>query len=139
MPELCRPRAAAVVVGDGLTRPPTPASTVVRMANIVEKIAQQVTSVGAKASYGDPVTVGGIELVPVALVWFGFGGGSDQSEQGGGGGGGVSIPVGAYVRGPDGAKFKPNLVALLAVSVPIAWAVSWGIVGVAVVGGRRRK
>jgi len=104
------------------------------MANIVEKIAQQVTSVGAKASYGDPVTVGGIELVPVALVWFGFGGGSDQSEQGGGGGGGVSIPVGA-----DGAKFKPNLVALLAVSVPIAWAVSWGIVGVAVAGGRRRK
>jgi hypothetical protein len=53
----------------------------------------------------------------------------------------VSIPVGAYVRGPDGAKFKPNLVAVLAVSVPIAWAVSWGIVGVAIAasGGKRRR
>jgi hypothetical protein len=110
------------------------------MANIVEKIAQQVTSVGAKASYGDPVTVGGIELVPVALVWFGFGGGSDEAEQGGGGGGGVSVPVGAYVRGPDGATFKPNLVALLAVSIPIAWAVSWGVVGIAIAaGGNKRR
>jgi len=115
-----------------LDRTPTAASTVDRMANIVEKIAQQVTSVGAKASYGEPVTVGGIELVPVAVVWFGFGGGSDDAEQGGGGGGGVSIPVGAYVRGPDGARFKPNLVAVLAVSVPIAWALSWGVVGVAI-------
>ena len=109
------------------------------MANIVEKIAQQVTSVGAKASYGDPVTVGGIELVPVALVWFGFGGGSDEAEQGGGGGGGVSIPVGAYVRGPDGARFRPNLVALIAVSVPIVWAVSWGIVGVAIAAGSGKR
>ena len=111
------------------------------MANIVEKIAQQVTSVGAKASYGDPVTVGGIELVPVALVWFGFGGGSDEAEQGGGGGGGASIPIGAYVRGADGATFKPNVVALLAVSIPIAWAVSWSVVGIAIAaaGTKRRK
>jgi len=121
-----------------LDRTPTSASTVERMANIVEKIAQQVTSVGAKASYGEPVTVGGIELVPVAVVWFGFGGGSDDAEQGGGGGGGVSIPVGAYVRGPDGARFKPNLVALLAVSVPIAWALSWSVVGVAIAKAGKR-
>ena len=111
------------------------------MANIVEKIAQQVTSVGAKASYGDPVTVGGVEIVPVALVWFGFGGGSDESEQGGGGGGGVSIPVGAYVRGSDGARFKPNPVAVLAVSIPLAWALSWSVVGIAIgaAGGKRRR
>jgi len=106
-----------------------------RMVNIVELIAERVTSVGAKASYGDPVSVGGVELVPVALVWFGFGGGSDTSENGGGGGGGVSVPIGAYVRGSDGVRFKPNLIALVAVSVPIAWALSWAIVGAGAVSG----
>ena len=110
------------------------------MANIVEKIAQQVTSVGAKASYGEPVTVGGVELVPVALVWFGFGGGSDEAEQGGGGGGGASIPIGAYVRGPNGARFVPNPVALATALAPIVWSVSWGVVGVAVaIASKRRK
>lgn len=109
------------------------------MANIVEKIAQQVTAVGAKASYGEPVTIGGIEMVPVALVWFGFGGGSDEAEQGGGGGGGVSVPIGAYTRGPDGARFVPNPVALAAALTPIVWAVSWGAVGVAIACASKRR
>jgi hypothetical protein len=113
----------------------SPRTSFGRMVNIVESIAERVTSVGAKASYGDPVSVGGVELVPVALVWFGFGGGSDTSENGGGGGGGVSVPIGAYVRGADGVRFKPNLIALVAVSVPIAWALSWAIVGAGAVSG----
>lgn len=98
------------------------------MVNLVEKIAESVTSsLGAKVNYGAPVVIGGVEAVPVSLVWFGFGGGSeprDGSEEsaGGGGGGGVSVPVGVYVPGADGPEFRPNLIALCAVSVPLVAA-----------------
>lgn len=59
----------------------------------------------------------------MALTWFGFGAGADDSaEAGGGGGGGASIPVGVYSTGPDGTvQFEPNLIALLAVSIPLTW------------------
>jgi hypothetical protein len=113
------------------------------MANIVESIAQSVSSLGVKASYGDPVTVGGVEIIPVALVWYGYGGGFDHDHDhdtdggGGGGGGGVSIPVGAYVPGLDGVRFAPNPVALIGVCVPLAVAASWAIVGTAILGRRR--
>ena len=92
------------------------------MTNLVEKIAESVSSLGVKRSFGDPVTIDGKEIVPVALTWFGFGGGNDQSEQGGGGGGGVSIPVGVYTNGPGGVRFEPNLIALVAVSIPLTVA-----------------
>ncbi len=88
------------------------------MANLVEKVAQTVSSLGVKASYGDPVVLDGVEIVPVALVYFGFGAGGDESE-GGGGGGGASIPIGAYVVGVDGPAFRPNLMVLMAVSIPL--------------------
>jgi uncharacterized spore protein YtfJ len=109
------------------------------MANIVENIAQSVSSLGVKASYGQPVTLGGVEIIPVALVWYGFGGGFDKETAGGGGGGGggVSVPVGAYVPGLDGVRFAPNPVALIGVCVPFAVAASWAIVGSAILGRRR--
>ncbi|WP_165068501.1 hypothetical protein [Marisediminicola senii] len=121
------------------------------MANIVEKLSESVKSLGIGASYGDPVTVGGAQIIPVAVTWFGFGGGSedagsedtgtddaastkdgadastgdgstDHAKGGsGGGGGGASIPVGAYVDTPDGAVFRPNIVALLWVLIPLTW------------------
>lgn len=78
-----------------------------------------------KAAYGEPVTLDGVEFVPVSLVWFGFGGGEGQDESdgngSGGGGGGASIPIGAYVTGDRGIRFQPNLIALLAVGVPFAY------------------
>ena len=90
------------------------------MANLAEKIADSVTAVGAKRSYGDPVTVDGVEMIPVSLVWYGFGAGSDESAAaGGGGGGGTIIPIGAYTKGKDGLVFEPNLIALLAVAIPL--------------------
>ena len=95
------------------------------MANLVEKLAQTMNGLGVKASYGDPVTVVGVEIVPVAWVQFGFGGGSDggadDKEAAGGGGGGVSIPLGVYVGGPVGPVFRPNAIALLAVLIPVLW------------------
>ncbi|HEU4808155.1 MAG TPA: hypothetical protein VFT01_07815 [Homoserinimonas sp.] len=91
------------------------------MSNLVEKLADKIpSSLGAKLNYGEPVTLGGVEAVPVSLVWFGFGGGSDETGQaGGGGGGGVSIPVGVYTGGPDGPRFRPNPVTLMALLVPV--------------------
>ncbi|HAM26579.1 MAG TPA: hypothetical protein DCP11_07685 [Microbacteriaceae bacterium] len=90
------------------------------MANLAERIGQLVTSLGVRASYGEKITIDGAEAVPVALVWFGFGGGSDESgEAGGGGGGGATIPIGVYTGGINGPRFQPNLVALLAVSIPL--------------------
>jgi uncharacterized spore protein YtfJ len=98
----------------------------------VERMAERV---GAKASvravFGDPIERGGITIIPVARVRWGFGGGAgrgpiavrpgtgegapegssvDQgiSGAGTGGGGGVTAdPVGYLEIGPEGATFKP--------------------------------
>ncbi|MBC7725262.1 MAG: hypothetical protein H7146_11025 [Burkholderiaceae bacterium] len=97
------------------------------MANLVEKLAQSMSGLGIKASYGDPVTIDGIEIVPVAWVQYGFGGGSDGrttddgGEGAGGGGGGVSIPLGVYVGGPVGPVFRPNIIVLLTTLIPVLW------------------
>ncbi|WP_213815000.1 hypothetical protein [Glaciihabitans sp. dw_435] len=91
------------------------------MANLIENVAGTVSKLGVKAAYGDKVTVDGVELVPVAVVQFGFGAGGDNDENGGGGGGGFSVPIGAYVGGPNGLAFRPNIIALLWVLVPLTW------------------
>jgi hypothetical protein len=90
------------------------------MANTVQTMAESIGKLGVKAAYGDPIDVGGETAVPVALVWYGFGGGQDAGDDAatGGGGGGAAIPVGIYVQGVDGPTFRPNLISLLAVSIP---------------------
>ena len=96
------------------------------MTNLTEKLAETVP-LGMKLSYGPAMTVDGTELVPVSIVSYGFGGGSGGSEAdpegfgSGGGGGGSSIPIGAYIGGPDGLRFRPNVIAVLAVSIPVIW------------------
>ncbi|WP_120337339.1 hypothetical protein [Cryobacterium soli] len=107
------------------------------MANLIEKMAESVPSWGAKLAYGEKTTVGGHDLVPVALVGFGFGAGEGSSEMPeggigpagmsvgegrGGGGGGYAVPIGAYVSGRNGLMFRPNLIALLVVAVPVVSA-----------------
>lgn len=92
------------------------------MANIVSQIADKVRPIGVSTNYGEPVEIGDQTLIPVSLAWFGFGGGGDGDDNGGGGGGGVSVPVGAYVRRPgQDLQFEPNLISLLAVSIPAIW------------------
>jgi len=91
------------------------------MADIVQQIADKVRPVGVSTNYGEPVEVGDQTLIPVSIGWYGFGAGGDD-ENGGGGGGGASIPVGAYVRRPgQDLQFEPNLISLLAVSIPTIW------------------
>lgn len=109
------------------------------MTNILEKLADSVPSWGAKLSYGEPTTVGGQELVPVALVAFGFGGGEGSGESpdttapvkrgegSGGGGGGYALPIGAYVGTADGLVFRPNPVAVMALAIPLVSAAGWAL------------
>jgi hypothetical protein len=92
------------------------------MANIVTQIADKVRPIGVSTNYGDPVEVGDATVIPVSMGWFGFGGGGDSDESGGGGGGGAAVPLGAYVRRPGkDLEFEPNLIALIAVSIPLVW------------------
>lgn len=98
------------------------------MADALASLADAFKNVGVSRAYGAPIEVAGEQLVPVALVSFGFGGGSaPESEEGpagsGGGGGGFVLPLGVYARGPAGrAVFRPNPVALLVAAVPLVCA-----------------
>jgi hypothetical protein len=118
------------------------------MAKLIEKLTEAVPGWGAKLAYGEKTTVDGQDLVPVALVGFGFGGGEgsntvpdpdpDRDPAGaehapdgpgvgvgygsGGGGGGYAVPIGAYVGGPDGLRFRPNVIVVLVVVVPVVTA-----------------
>ena len=93
------------------------------MPQLAVRLAEMLTTVGAKAAYGDPIEIDGKRIVPVAFLWYGFGGGSDEGEDAaaGGGGGGATIPVGAYVTTGTTVRFQPNLVAVLAVAIPLTF------------------
>lgn len=91
------------------------------MTNLTLKLAESVRRIGVTSVYGDPVTLDGVTMVPVAIAQFGFGGGGDENDNGGGGGGGMAVPVGAYVRDENGFRFQPNPVALLAVGIPFVF------------------
>ncbi|MRG58921.1 hypothetical protein GE115_03410 [Agromyces sp. CFH 90414] len=110
------------------------------MGKLIENLAESVPSWGAKVAYGEKTTVDGKELVPVALVGFAFGGGEGAGEMpdtgkavtgtgegSGGGGGGYSVPIGAYIGGPDGLRFRPNTIALAVVAVPLVAALGTGL------------
>lgn len=90
------------------------------MAHLTKQLADTVTQVGVKSTYGDPVEVDGTTLIPVACAWYGFGGGEGgpQGEGSAGGGGGLSVPVGVYASRDGFTRFEPNAVVLLAVAVP---------------------
>lgn len=113
------------------------------MSNPVEAMTASVPLWGAKLAFGESSTVAGYEVVPAALVIFGFGGGGGsgtwpdrgaspegqgQGEGSGGGGGGYVLPLGAYVGGPDGLKFRANPVTVIIASVPLLTAAGWAIV-----------
>jgi uncharacterized spore protein YtfJ len=64
--------------------------------------------------YGEPVERDGVTVIPASMVFAGGGGGggNDAKSGGSGEGGGVGLmarPVGAYVIGPDGVRWKPAI------------------------------
>lgn len=97
------------------------------MASLIERLADTVPSRGVALAYGDKIEIDGEELVPVAIVTYGFGGGGDQDDNGGGGGGGSAIPVGAYVRRGETLTFQPNLIVLVTVAIPLIATAGWAL------------
>jgi uncharacterized spore protein YtfJ len=74
--------------------------------SFVEELAERL-GVSAKAAsvYGEAVERGGVTIIPVAKVKYGFGGGSGlkkTGEEGSGGGGGVSITPTGYIEIKEG-------------------------------------
>jgi uncharacterized spore protein YtfJ len=87
--------------------------------SLLDRVANRLGNYArSEAVFGDPVTQGGVTVIPVAKVRWGFGGGAgaggddgkegeDYGEGGGGGGGVSATPVG-YIEIRDGdAEFKP--------------------------------
>jgi uncharacterized spore protein YtfJ len=79
---------------------------------LLELIGERIGfSADARRVYGEPVSMDGRTVIPVAHVRFGFGAGGgkskgeDQGEGGGGGGGAVAAPVGALEITSHGARF----------------------------------
>jgi uncharacterized spore protein YtfJ len=95
------------------------------MTSLPEKLADISHTAGVRSAYGDPVQVDGVTLIPVALVYYGFGGGEGDSAAtgsgAGGAGGGASLPIGAYVKSGATVRFEPNVISLLAVGIPFLW------------------
>ncbi|UUL76224.1 hypothetical protein NG819_20290 [Pseudarthrobacter sp. Fe7] len=93
------------------------------MADTLGLLADSFKNMGVSRAYGTPVNLNGEEMVPVALVSFGFGGGT-ESEEGasGGGGGGFVVPLGVYVTRNGRPVFRPNTIALLVCMVPLVGA-----------------
>jgi hypothetical protein len=105
------------------------------MADTFSSLLETFKNVGVSRAYGSPVQVDGAELLPVALVSFGFGGGTD-AEGGdgggasGGGGGGFVFPLGAYSRASGGhLVFRPNTIAVLLSLFPVVSAAGFAVRG----------
>ncbi|HKO56806.1 MAG TPA: spore germination protein GerW family protein [Thermoanaerobaculia bacterium] len=79
--------------------------------SLVERIGEVVqVHANARQVYGEPVERGGLTIIPVARVQWGFGGGGighGALERGGGGGGARATPAG-YIEVRDGqAEYRP--------------------------------
>ena len=83
---------------------------------LIERLAELIgAKAGVRTVFGEPVQQGGVTVIPVARVRWGFGGGGGRSEaaadgpaSGSGGGGGVAAdPIGYVEIGSDGATFRP--------------------------------
>jgi uncharacterized spore protein YtfJ len=78
------------------------------MPELLNNMLDRIGAVSsAKAVYGEPVTVHGRTIIPVARVGYGFGGGAGDGDAQGGGGGGLSTPVGVYEITTEGTRFLP--------------------------------
>lgn len=103
------------------------------MSDSFSSFVETFKNIGVSKAYGTPVKVGGEEIVPVALVSFGFGGGGEAGDgASGGGGGGMVLPVGVYGSTGGRAVFRPNTVVTLVCLVPVI-----AVVGAAVRGAIR--
>ncbi|PNI09493.1 hypothetical protein CXX84_04345 [Arthrobacter sp. AFG7.2] len=110
------------------------------MADTFSSLIDAFKNVGVSRAYGSPVQLGGEEVIPVALVTFGFGGGGEEGQDGasgggeegqdgasGGGGGGMVLPLGVYRNVGGQVTFRPNTVIALMCLVPVISAVGGAV------------
>jgi hypothetical protein len=89
------------------------------MSPLTSTLAGAIPARGIQLAQGEVQRINGSEFLPVAIVTYGFGG-SDDSQWGmGGGGGGMVVPLGAYVTGDRGLRFRPNPVVILTVLIAL--------------------
>lgn len=87
---------------------------------ITRGLAAGVPDRGIGLTVGDVRTIGGMDLLPVALVSYGFGALDESRRFGAGGGaGGVAIPFGAYCVVDGSLRFRPNTIVLGSLLIPI--------------------
>ncbi|MGD1068746.1 MAG: spore germination protein GerW family protein [Bryobacteraceae bacterium] len=85
------------------------------MAEIFKTITEPLQSSAAvKSVFGEPVTIQGKTVIPVARIAYGFGGGSGKrahevrpGEGEGGGGGVVATPLGVFEVTESETRFIP--------------------------------
>jgi uncharacterized spore protein YtfJ len=89
------------------------------MSDTFSSLVDTFKNIGVSKAYGPPIQVGGEEIIPVALVSFGFGGGGEAGNgASGGGGGGMVVPLGVYRNDGGRTLFRPNTVVTLVCLVP---------------------
>ncbi|MER5780945.1 spore germination protein GerW family protein [Streptomyces mobaraensis] len=96
-------------------------------AALMERLTERLGSrASAAAVFGTPVTGGGITVIPVAEIAFGFAGGTG-SEAGAAhtGGGGVGARPRGYIEIKDGtAAYRPLRSPWVDVAIPLAAALA---------------
>lgn len=117
-----------------------------RASSFLEGLAERLGfSARAGAVFGDPVEKGGVTVIPVAKVRYGFGGGSgsdttdegdgSKHDEGSGGGGGLSASPVGFIEVHDGfAEFKRindpmSVVPVVLAGGAAAWLVLRGLRG----------
>jgi len=114
--------------------PPVAAGSKTQFAEVFKSIIEHA---GAKTVYGEPVSVDGKTVLPVATVRYGFGGSSggkgNNWEHGGGGGGLVAKPLGVVEITRSQTRFIP-IVSCRAVLIAVGIGVCLGFLA----GSRRR-
>jgi uncharacterized spore protein YtfJ len=113
------------------TNQPVPLADMTAAHASVTLLERMADKLGGRASvtavYGEPVTSGGVTVIPVAEVGFGFGGGAGsevgtaKTDEGGGGGGGACARPRGFIEIKDGtATYKPLRDPWVDVIVPLA-------------------
>jgi uncharacterized spore protein YtfJ len=88
--------------------PPVAAESKTQFAEVFKSIIEHA---GTKTVYGESVSVDGKTVLPVAQIWYDFGGSSggkgNNWEHGGGGGGLVAKPLGLVEITQSQTRFIP--------------------------------
>jgi uncharacterized spore protein YtfJ len=99
-----------------------PVAAGIKLEEVFKSIIEHA---GAKAVYGEPVSVNGKTVLPVAQVRYGFGSGGKGNGQHGGGGGLIAKPLGVVEITQSQTRFIP-IVSSRALVIAVGLGVGLG-------------